>query len=281
VLAAVAILPVSPGDPPAETQAAASEAASETSLAMTRAAVSNFAAPDLLETVPSRSSVAVAEQYAARRGGLVSFAAVDSEGRLIGSGLDQRYVSASVVKSMLLAAELDRLEAEGLPLDSVTRDTLTRMITYSDNAAADEIYYRVGDAGLYAVAERLGMERFTVSGYWANAEITAGDMALMFSDLDTAYRGPEADFARGLLGSIVPEQSWGVPDGVGKRFDVRFKGGWRTTELGWLVHQAAELRRDGEKISLAVLTDAQPSMEYAIETLEGISARLIADPTQR
>ena len=47
------------------------------------------------------------------------------------------------------------------------------MITISDNDAADAIYDRVGDAGLIAVAERAGMTRFTVAGYWGNAQIAA------------------------------------------------------------------------------------------------------------
>ena len=150
------------------------------------------------------------------------------------------------------------------------------MITYSDNAAADSIYYRVGDVGLYRVARAAGMPRFAVSGYWANAQITAADMARLFARLDAVMAGPEREFALGLLGSVISEQSWGVPDAAGERWAVRFKGGWRETERGSLVHQAAELRRDGRSLAIAVLTDGQPSQPYAIRTVRGVARRLLA-----
>ena len=157
---------------------------------------------------------------------------------------ERAYVSASVVKALLLAAELERRETGGLPLDGTTRALLTRMITLSDNEAADEIYERVGDAGLYEVAGRTGMKGFSVAGYWANAQITAEDMARFMWRLDDVLDGPDREFGLGLLGSITETQRWGIPEGAGREWDVRFKGGWRTTEMGELVHQAAELRNE-------------------------------------
>ena len=56
---------------------------------------------------------------------------------------------------------------------------------------------------------------------------------------------------------------------------MRFKGGWRPGDSGQLDHQAAELRRDGERLAVAVLSDAQPSHEYATETMRGIADRLV------
>lgn len=121
--------------------------------------------------------------YARERGGDVSLAVVDSAGRLRGRRAGKRYASASVVKAMLLAAELRRLERDGLALEPATKRLLGMMITHSDNDAADSIYLRVGDAGLVEVARLAGMRRFSVAGYWANAQITAADMARCFSRL--------------------------------------------------------------------------------------------------
>ncbi len=99
---------------------------------------------------------------------------------------------------MLLAAELQRLEGEA-PLDTTTRSTLEAMITRSDNPSADAVYYRVGDPGLHEVATAAGMTRFAVAGYWANAQITAADMAGLFGHLDAAMGGPYHEFGLGLL----------------------------------------------------------------------------------
>ncbi len=161
--------------------------------------------------LPAASAIDVAWRYARERGGLVSLAVIDSEGRMHSFEGERAYVSASVVKALLLAAELERLEAAGLPLDGATGALLTRMITISDNEAADEIYYRVGDAGLYEVARRTGMKSFSVAGHWGNAQVTAEDMARLMWRLDDALAGPHREFGLGLLGSVTGSQRWGGP----------------------------------------------------------------------
>jgi beta-lactamase class A len=231
--------------------------------------------------VPAAPAIAEARRFAADRAGLVSFAVVDSRGRHHGLGGDRGYVTASVVKAMLLAAELRRLAREGLELDATTDAALRAMITYSDNGAADTIYSRVGDVGLLEVARSAGMTRFSVEGYWGNAQITATDMTRLFADLDRALPPRFREFGLGLLGSVIPEQSWGIPAGAGERWAVRFKGGWRSTALGQLVHQVAELRDGGRTVAIAVLTDGQPTQAYGIETVRGIAARLVGPEAER
>jgi beta-lactamase class A len=213
--------------------------------------------------------------YAQRRTGLVSVAVIDSRGDLRGWHAERRYVSASLSKAMLLAAELRRLRRERLPLDAGTRDLLERMITWSDNDAADAIYARVGDRGLYQVARAIGMRDFSAAGHWSVAQISARDMARLMYDLGDALRGARAGMARRLLANVVATQRWGIPDGIGKDWRIYFKGGWRATELGQLVHQAALLERGGRRLAVAVLTDAQPSHAYGVETLRGIARRLV------
>jgi hypothetical protein len=149
------------------------------------------------------------------------------------------------------------------------------MITVSDNDAADAIYYRVGDAAVDEVAHDVGMRSFSVAGYWANAQVTAADMARFMWNLDDAFPASHREFALGLLGSVVPSQRWGIPAGAGAGWNVRLKGGWRPTDSGALVHQAAELRRGGARLAVAVLSDGQPSHEYGAETLRGVADRLV------
>jgi hypothetical protein len=226
--------------------------------------------------LPSAAGLRAAREYAGARSGVISFAALNSEGKLRGEAEGRRFAAASVVKAMLLAAETRRLRHAGEGIDDSTDSTLTAMITQSDNGAADAIYARVGDAGLHAVAERAGMSRFTIAGHWGNAQIAAGDMALFFGDLDRQFPRRFRSYAKGLLGSVTESQSWGIPAAAGDRWAVRFKGGWLPDHA--LVHQAAELReRDGSRgLAIVVLTDAQPSFAYGIESVEGVAARLLS-----
>jgi hypothetical protein len=224
--------------------------------------------------VPSAAAIRSAAAYAEAREGLVSFAVVNSEGKLRGRAVDRRYPAASTVKAMLLAAETQRLERDGLALDQGTRSLLEAMITVSDNEAADAIYERVGDPGMFAIARQAEMERFTEAGHWGNAQVAASDLAGFFSRLDELMAGPHREYALALLGSVVAEQSWGIPATARPRWAVRFKGGW-LPERG-LVHQAAELRDGDRLISIAVLTDAQPSFEYGTETVREVAERLLS-----
>lgn len=227
--------------------------------------------------LPRPTALSRAASWAGRRDGVASFAVVDSEGELHGHEQRGRYVSASVVKALLLAAELRRIARADLPVDGGTEALLRDMITWSDNEAADAIYAKVGDAGLHDLARRAGMRRFTVAGHWSNAQVTAADLARFFSRLDSLLPGRHRELGLGLLGSVVPEQSWGIPAAAGDAWAVRFKGGWRDTELGQLAHQGAELReRSGDReLAVAVLTDGQPSQGYAIATVAGIAKRLL------
>ena len=61
---------------------------------------------------PGPAGIRRARGYLARRAGYTSFAVIDSEGRISGAHLHRRFVSASVVKAMLLTAYL---RAAGAP----------------------------------------------------------------------------------------------------------------------------------------------------------------------
>jgi Beta-lactamase enzyme family len=232
--------------------------------------------PQPAPAVPGGSAMRRAWRFARRRGGLVSIAVVDTRGRTRTREGGRLYASASVVKAMLLVAELRRRRGQGLPLDPLTEDLLGAMITYSDNDAADTIYRRVGDPGLVAVARSARMRRFTVAGHWGNAQVTAADLAHFFARLRRLLPRPYRRAGLGLLASVVPEQSWGMPRAARGNWTVYFKGGWRHTERGELVHQAAWLKHGERKLAIAVLTDAQPSQVHAIHTVRGIADRLLA-----
>lgn len=225
---------------------------------------------------PQPTSVAAANRYLRRRSGYTAFATVDSQGRLGGAHLHRTFVSASVVKAMLLVAYLRMLAAERRGLDAGSRSLLAPMIELSDNDAAAAVWYRVGESRVRTLARRTGMSDFSVSGYWANAQISAADQARFFFRMEAAIPRRFRPYARHLLSHIVDYESWGIPAAARPRgWRVYFKGGWRSTGRGQLVHQAARLHRPGARVAIAVLTDGNPSMGYGIETIEGVTARLL------
>ena len=226
---------------------------------------------------PAEGAAAEAQRIAESRSGVVAFAAIGPGRETMGFEPDRQFYSASISKSMLLVAELRRLAAEELPLDETTRSLLEQMITVSDNEAADTIFARVGDPGLNEVAEAAGMSHFAGDvGHWSNVRVTAADMALFMSKLDELLDLPGGDAGSQMLASVTPLQRWGIPEAAPEGADVRLKGGWRPSDTGQLVHQAARVDVGGESYSVAVLTDGNPSQPYGEETVRLIAAQLLA-----
>lgn len=225
---------------------------------------------------PRHRAIVAAERHLARRAGHTAFAVVDSEGRIGGRHLHRTFASASVVKAMLLVADLRRLAAQGRGL-AADRPLLVPMIEVSDNAAATAVWDRVGEARVLALARLAGMGDFSVYGYWSSAKISAADQARFFFEIEELTPSRFRRFANHLLSHIVDYESWGIPAVARPRgWRTYFKGGWRGTDRGQLVHQVARLERRRHRVAIAVLTDGDPSMAYGIETIEGVTARLLA-----
>ena len=226
---------------------------------------------------PEPGAIAAAGGYLGRRTGYTSFAVLDSEGRMSGVHLHRTFVSASVVKAMLLVAFLRKLAAGHRGLDATSRSLLEPMIHVSDNNAATAVWERDGDPRLRALARIAGMTDFSIQGIWANAQISAADQARYFFEMESLIPPRFRRFANRLLSHIAGYESWGIPAVARPRgWTIFFKGGWRGTGRGQLVHQIARLQRPHQRLAIAVMTDGDPSMGYGIETIQGVAARLLS-----
>ena len=232
-----------------------------------------FAPQAAAAAFPGKPRIQSVKRYLRHRQGINSFSVMTTRGHLAGFAQGRVYVSASVVKAMLLVAYLRKINARRPSPEE--RSLLAAMITRSDNKAADAIYARLGDAPLFGIARRVRMRRFSVAGYWANAHFSAADQARLMARFPRLTPRRTRRYARRLLSSIVPAQRWGF-----SRYSLRrgwrtfFKGGWRRTGAGQLVHEVARFERRGRRFSLAVLTDGNPSMAYGTATLRGVAARI-------
>jgi hypothetical protein len=203
-----------------------------------------------------------------------SFAVIDTHGHLHGWAVHRRYVTASVVKAMILVARLRQI-GNRMPSAS-DQAVLDPMIEVSDNDAATVAYGWVGDAGLRAVGKLARMRDLVVpGGSWGNVYFSAADQAHLFVKIDRLVPPRSRGYARHLLSSIVSYQRWGFSRySLARGWHTFFKGGWRDTGRGSLVHEAALFERRGRRFSLAVLTDGDPSHDYGTETLRGVASRI-------
>jgi hypothetical protein len=224
---------------------------------------------------PSSQRVIAAAHYLAGRAGRTAFAVIDDDDRLAGINLHRRFHSASVVKSMLLVAYLRMLAYQHRSLDGVSQALLYPMIHSSDNNAASAVLAIVGEAALARVASDAHMDDYDPGGgWWGFTEVSAADLARFFFRQDAMIPRPFDGYARWLLATIEPSQSWGIPAIARPEFQVFFKGGWLPKSEG-LVNQVGRLERPGIVFALSVLTTHDPSMVYGEQTIAGVTARLL------
>ena len=225
---------------------------------------------------PARGQMDAVRAYLKQRAGVVGVGVIDDQGRVRGVHDRRRFVTASVIKAMLLVSYLREVAHQGRGLTRYERSRLRPMITVSSNSAATWAYYRVGDARLRRLARRADMDQFSICCWWTYARFSARDQAKFFWLLEDLTPRRFRDYATKLLRSVVAQQSWGIPSvGRPRGFSVFFKGGWRGTALGKLVHQASFVRYRATGFSLAVLTDGNPSTAYGIRTIAGVARRIL------
>jgi hypothetical protein len=226
---------------------------------------------------PGPGALTHAATYLASRTGRTAFAVEDTEGRMSGAHIHRTFPTASVVKAMLLVAYLRHLAATGQhTVDAGSNSFLYPMIHVSDNSAATKTWSIVGDSGLYSIAKLAGMTDFSVSGFWLSARLSPADQAHFFFEMDSLIPREFIGYARFLLSTIEPSQSWGIP--VIARplgYQTFFKDGSEPTGLGQLVHQVDRLEGRGRIFAVAVMTDGDPTMQYGIDTIQGVAAALL------
>jgi beta-lactamase class A len=223
---------------------------------------------------PSPVAIASASAYLEGRAGRTSLAVVDSAGRLSGLRVHSHYRSASVVKVMMLTAYLQMLSAHHRSIGPYDNSLLYPMIHISDNQAASAVYSIVGEGAVARVARESGMTDYAPNWeWWAYTQTSTADQARFFSELQRLIPARFYGYARYLMSTIEPEQSWGIPPVARPDWQVFFKTGALPEE--GLFHEAARLERGGVSFTVAVFTEGDPSKAYGEETVAGVGLRLL------
>ena len=168
-----------------------------------------------------RSAIA----YSHTRVGDIAFA-VKTSRRFYGYRPNHVEWSASVVKAMLLVTYLDLPSVSDRALSPSDTSVLGPMIRASNNDDAQQVFDTVGQAGLRALARRVGMARFATSPIWGETGITARDQTRFFLHIDAYVAARHRSYAMRLLRSIVPWERWGIGELAPAGWKLYFKGGW-------------------------------------------------------
>ena len=226
--------------------------------------------------------------YLAGRSGTVLAAVYDvrtGQSWRLGDGPPQD--AASVVKVDILETLLSA--SDGTGLSSGNTGLAEQMIEDSDNDAATSLWYAAGGtAGLAAYNDRVGLTGTTPSPCvvcadfpwpgWGLTTTVPDDQISLLKQL--VEPGPlltaaERQYALSLLENVTPDQAWGVSGGVPAGVTVALKNGWlplNDDNTDWQINSEGWVSGDGRDYLISVLTTGNPTEQYGINTINGLSS---------
>ncbi|WP_271223626.1 serine hydrolase [Streptosporangium carneum] len=252
------------------------------------AAAQETASPEAPPKVAASKLTRALDRFLARHGGRVTAGVRDlSTGRVYTYRRDLRLPTASTSKVNILMALL--LRTPWRKLDEQDRADARMMIRFSDNAAADRLYERIGlESGLARANRRFGLRNTyappgrCVDLYcWGITQTSAADQIRLIRALvrgGSPLAEDERERVLHLMARVSPEQSWGISAAACEGSRVSLKNGWlhHVANGRWVVVSAGLIREAGHDYAVAVLTEDSLSMDVGVAEVEGTARRILA-----
>ncbi|NUR04500.1 MAG: hypothetical protein HOY79_50745 [Streptomyces sp.] len=187
------------------------------------------------------------------------------------------YDSASAVKVTVLATLLWDAKKHNRYLTDTEASLAKAMITKSDNDATSKLWKQLGLTKINGFLSAAGMTKTVpgANGYWGLTQINVTDEQKLLK-LITASNMVLSDNSRAyilkLMSQVISSQRWGTPYGAPSGVSVHVKNGWlqRSTH-GWRVHSLGTFNGGGHDYMITVLTWGNSTMNYGINTIQGVA----------
>jgi beta-lactamase class A len=218
--------------------------------------------------------------YVASRGADVTAAVFDAvSGRTYSYRAGLRVDTASVIKVAIMAAVLRKAELAGRPLTSTESALMTKMIEASDNDAATDLWDEIGARdGMTAFLKTAGLIQTVTdpAGHWGLTQTSALDQVELMKDLvfpSSLLDAPSQAYGLGLMKNVIPEDDFGVSDGVPDDVTVALKNGWLPTgDADWIVNSVGYVQGSGRSYLIAILSVGSPTFDYGVQTIGEMSS---------
>lgn len=242
--------------------------------------------------VQHRNPFSESSSYVASRSGSVLAAVYDiGTGQTWNLRLGRPQPEASIVKLDILEALLARSRdtGHGTGLPATESSLAQRMIEDSDNDAATSLWYASGGPGkIRTFNATAGLRQTSPSrcvqcpGFpwpgWGLTTTTATDQITLLRQLfapGSLLTHGQRSYVLQLMEHVTPSQRWGVSGGVPLQATVALKNGWLPLNGGgtdWQINSIGWISGRGRDYLMAVLTTGNPTEQYGIDTITGLSA---------
>ena len=185
------------------------------------------------------------------------------------------FYAASAIKATILAALLRKAQEQHRQLTASEKRLAWLMITQSDNDAATALWDDVGISHIQHFLNLAKMSQTRLNAAWGLSLLTAHDETLLLTLLSGPNRilsETSRVYAQYLMSHVTASQRWGVPAGAPKSVTVHVKNGWLPYPVSsdWEINSIGFFtsRHPYRVYTIAMLTHANPTMAYGIETIE-------------
>ena len=184
--------------------------------------------------------------------------------------------TASTLKVDILATLEARAQSEGRGLTAEEQSLAVPMIEESLDSAADILWGELGPGPVASLEHAVGMTATVpaTNGIWGETTTTAADRLAMVRAVvfpNSVLSDSSRAYILYLMEHITPSQDWGATGGVPAGVTVALKNGFAVIN-GWQINTEAWVDGDGRDYLISVLTDANPTEAYGIQTLNSISS---------
>ncbi len=221
--------------------------------------------------------------WLAGRQGSVSVAIYDARtGRTAYYGNNLTYYSASIAKVSILGTVMRQAAVANRPVSATEKSHAVPMITQSSNTDATWLWNSVGGApSVQAYQRSMGTIATLQNPAWGLATTTAADQARIVEGTVWAnplLRPADQAYARGLMGSVIPSQHWGVSAGAPSGATIQLKNGWLPYGGNYNVNSIGHISDATHDYVVTVLTKTpgmgDSSFLYGIATIQGVTRLL-------
>jgi beta-lactamase class A len=187
----------------------------------------------------------------------------------------RRFETASIVKVDILATMLWQAQRAGRALTASEKSLATKMIEYSDNDAASQLWSRIG--GIASTTKTFGLSATTggSGGQWGLTTTTAEDQARLLLDLvDPDGPVDNAEYLLGLMSNVDDDQDWGISAAAQPGEEVALKNGWlsRSTQSGrWIVNSVGRINDADTDAAVIVLSRGNSTFNSGVAMVEAVS----------
>lgn len=240
------------------------------------------ATPDAVP--PGAGAYAEVASYLSSRGTHTGLAAIDlTTGASVSFNPTVGFHTASIVKVDILATLLLQHQQRHTKISESENDLAVKMITQSDNDAANSLWHIVGGGDEVRAANKtfnLTGTRPGPGGNWGATITTAKDQLRLLQVLvtsDSPLTASSRGYELGLMRRVESDQRWGVPAAASDdATSVAVKNGWypfSDDEGAWTINSLGEIVQHGHVYLVAVLSNDNTSQEKG-QTIVGSAAKV-------